>query len=275
MTCVFVRILYAEVRLDPPFRRNFSTVREIIRDFLETHNVIQVSSQLREKINKMVNAGIDFSGALTDAFSDLFAFVPKIIGFLVIFLIGWFIAKIIRKVVHRVLSKVGFDNMVDKAGMGAYVERAGFADSGMLLAKIVYAFIMLIVLQLALGSFGPDNPFSELLNTFISYIPKLFVAIVLIVITGAVANMVKDIVRPSVAHLGHGNMLVTGIGALIWYIGGFMALNQLEVAADVVNTLFTMVTSAAVFILVIKFGIGGIPAARDRFWPKVYDKFEG
>lgn len=223
----------------------------------------------------MVNAGIDFAGALTDAFGDLFAFIPKIIGFLIIFVIGWFIAKIVRKVVHKVLQKVGFDKVVDKAGMGAYVERAGFADSGMLLAKIVYAFIMLIVLQLALGAFGPTNPLLELLNTFISYIPKLFVAIILIVITGAVANMVKDLVRPSVSHLGHGGMLVTAIGAFIWYIGGFMAINQLEIAADIVNTLFTMITSAAVFILVIKFGIGGIPAARDRFWPKVYDKFEG
>ena len=28
-------------------------------------------------------------------------------------------------------------------------------------------------------------------------------------------------------------------------------------------------------ILVIKFGIGGIWAARDRFWPKVYDALDG
>ena len=69
----------------------------------------------------MVTAMIDFGGALTDAFSDLFAFAPKIIAFLVIFFIGWFIARIVRKVAHRILSKIGFDRMVDKAGMGAYI----------------------------------------------------------------------------------------------------------------------------------------------------------
>ncbi|MEE9414282.1 MAG: hypothetical protein V3V01_03285 [Acidimicrobiales bacterium] len=223
----------------------------------------------------MVTAGIDFDGAFTDAFSDLFAFIPKIIAFLVVFVIGWFIAKLIRKVVHRVLQKVGFDRIVDRSGLGSYIERAGYADSGLLLAKIVYFFIMLMVLQLALSSFGKDNPFSELLTDFIAYIPKLIVALVLIVITGAVANAVKDLVRPSVANLGYGNMVVTGVGALIWYVGGFAAISQLEVAETVVNTLFQMITGAAVFILIIKFGIGGIPAARDRFWPKVYDKFEG
>ncbi len=223
----------------------------------------------------MLLADIDFGGAITDAFSDLFSFIPKILVFLVVFVIGWFVAKFIRKIAHRLLQGIGFDNMVDKAGLGSYIERAGYADSALLLAKIVYLFIMLIVLQLALSAFGEGNPFSELLNDFISYIPKIFVALVLIVITGAVANAVKDIVRPSVSHLGHGGMIVTGIGALIWYIGGFAAISQLEIASNIVNGLFNMITAAAVFILVIKFGIGGIPAARDRFWPKVYDKFEG
>ncbi len=221
----------------------------------------------------MTFADIDFAGGFTDAFNDLMGFVPKILMFLVVLVIGMFIAKIIRRVVHQLLSRIGFDRMVDKAGLGGHIERAGFPDSGLLLAKIVYFMIMLAVLQLALANFG-DNPFSDLLNEFIAYIPKLLVALVLIVITGAVANMVKDLVRPSVSHLGMGNMIVTGVGALIWYIGGFAAISQLEVAETIVNSLFQMVTAAAVFILVIKFGIGGIPAARDRFWPNVYDKFD-
>ncbi|MEE9415197.1 MAG: hypothetical protein V3V01_07925 [Acidimicrobiales bacterium] len=223
----------------------------------------------------MIAADIDFGGAFTDAFSDLFSFIPKILVFLVVLFIGWWVAKIIRKLAHRVLTKVGFDGIVDRSGLGTYIERAGYADSGLLLAKIVYLFIMLIVLQLALAAFGDGNPFSELLNDFIAYLPKLLVAIVLIVITGAVANAVRDLVRPSVAHLDYGNLVVTGVGALIWYVGGFAALSQLQVAETIVNSLFQMITAAAVFILVIKFGIGGIPAARDRFWPKVYDKFEG
>ena len=53
-------------------------------------------------------------------------------------------------------------------------------------------------------------------------------------------------------------------------IGVFAALDQIEVATDIVNTLFTTIVGALGFILVIKFGVGGIWAARDRFWPAVY-----
>ena len=37
------------------------------------------------------------------------------------------------------------------------------------------------------------------------------------------------------------------------------------------NTLFQAVVYGLFLILVIKFGVGGIWAARDRFWPTVYD----
>ena len=45
------------------------------------------------------------------------------------------------------------------------------------------------------------------------------------------------------------------------------------VAEDVVDTLFQALIGSLAFILVIKFGVGGIWAASDRFWPNVYDKF--
>ena len=58
----------------------------------------------------------------------------------------------------------------------------------------------------------------------------------------------------------------------IWLIGGFAALDQLQVAKDVVDTLFETIVYSLGFIIVIKFGVGGIWAARDRFWPAVYDQ---
>ena len=61
---------------------------------------------------------------------------------------------------------------------------------------------------------------------------------------------------------------------MIWFVGGFAALDQLAIAEDVVDTLFQYSVGAFFLILVIKFGIGGIWSARDRFWPGVYDRFE-
>ncbi len=215
---------------------------------------------------------VSFTEGIEDAWSDVAAFVPKLVGALAILLIGWFIAKAIRKLVHRVLTRVGFDGLVDRSGLGGYIERAGWADSGLLLAKIVYFAVMIIVLQLAIGAFG-DTAVQDVLNDLLAFIPKVFVALIIVVLTGAVANAVRGFVAPAVSHLDYGNIITQVVTIGIWVIGGFAALDQIEIAQDIVDTLFTTVMASLGAILVIKFGVGGIWAARDRFWPGVYDRF--
>lgn len=213
---------------------------------------------------------VSFSQGIEDAWSDIAGFVPKLVAALAILLVGFFVAKAIRRIVHQALTKIGFDGVVDKSGLGGYLERAGYADSGLLLAKIVYFAVMIIVLQLAIGAFG-DNAVQDVLNDLLGFIPKLFVALIIVVLTGAVANAVRGFVAPAVAHLSYGNSITQAVTVAIWVIGGFAALDQIEIAQDIVDTLFTTVAASLGAIIVIKFGVGGIWAARDRFWPAVYD----
>ena len=218
-------------------------------------------------------AAIELDDSIQQTLDDVATFVPKLVGAIVIFVIGWFIARAIRRLFHALLTRVGFDSLVDRSGLGAHVERAGYADSGELLAKIVYWGLMLIVLKLTIGVFG-DNPVQDALDDIIDYIPNVFVAIVIVVLTGAVANIVGELVGAAVAHLDYDRTITGFVVGLVWFIGGFAALDQLAIAEDVVDTLFQYSAGAFFAILVIKFGIGGIWSARDRFWPAVYDRFE-
>ncbi len=217
-------------------------------------------------------AGIDFEGPIEEAVSDVATFVPKLVIFLLVLVIGMFIAKWIRRAVVAVLQRIKFDSYIDRAGIGAPLERAGFADSGRFVAQIIYYLIALLVLKLALSSFGDNNPISEALDGMVAFIPKLVIAIVIIIITGLVANAVAGMVRPALSDVSYGGMVATIATAAIWVIGGFAALDQIEIASDIVNTLFTTLVGSLGAIMIIKFGVGGIWAARDHFWPAVYKK---
>ncbi len=217
---------------------------------------------------------IDFDGILTDTFGDIADFVPKLVAFLLIFVIGMFVARLIRRVVGTVLTKIGFDGYIDKAGIGAPLERAGFADSGRFVAQIIYYLIGLLVLKLSLSAFG-DNDISDALDGMIDFIPKLIVAIVIIVITGLVANAVGNMIRPALSEVDYGETLGKLATGAIWMIGIFAAIDQIDFAADIVDTLFTAIIGSLSAIIVLKFGIGGIWSARDRFWPNVYDRLSG
>ena len=217
---------------------------------------------------------IDFDGILTDTIGDIADFVPKLVAFLLIFLIGMFIARLIRRAIGTVLNKIGFDRHIDKAGIGAPLQRAGFADSGKFVAQVIYYLIALLVLKLSLSAFG-DNDISDALDGMIAFIPKLIVAIIIVIVTGLVANAVGNLIRPALADVDYGETLGKLATGAIWMIGIFAAIDQIDFAADIVDTLFTAIVGSLSAILILKFGIGGIWSARDRFWPNVYDRLSG
>ncbi len=217
---------------------------------------------------------ITFRQGIEDAWSNVAQFIPKLIGALIILLIGLWVARIIRKIVHRVLTRLRFDQVVDRSGLGGHLERAGYADSALLLAKVVYYGVVLIVLKLAIGAFGQSD-IQDALDSMLAFIPKIFVALIIVVITGAVANGVRNMVSPAVAHLDYGKAITRVVVAAIWTIGVFAALDQIQIAQDIVDTLFKTIVASLGAILVIMFGVGGVWAARDRFWPRVFDRIEG
>jgi hypothetical protein len=216
-------------------------------------------------------AGISFSDSFQQTFDNIAGFLPNLIGAAVIFVIGWMIAKFLRKLIHRGLTKVGVDALVDRSGLGGHLERAGYPDSGLLLARVIYIGLMLLVLQLTVDALGIQS-IKDVVDDMVSFIPKIFVAIVIVFITGAVANFVRDFVGSFTATQSWGNIVTNVATGAVWLIGIFAALDQIEVAADIVDTLFQAIIGSLALIIVIKFGIGGIWAARDRFWPSVYDR---
>jgi hypothetical protein len=178
----------------------------------------------------------EFRAGLGDAWSNIAEFLPKLVGFLLILIIGYFIAKAITKVLGKVLERVGFDRAVQRGGVGKALERSKY-DASSLLAQVVFYALMLFVLQLAFGVFGP-NPVSNLIHGVIAYLPNVFVAIVIIVVGGAVAAAVKEIVEASIGGLSYGRGLAFGAATAILVIAIFGALDQLNVAPAIVTGLF-------------------------------------
>ncbi len=207
---------------------------------------------------------------ITDFFSQLFGFLPNVFGFLLILLIGWWIAKLIARLARRLFKAINLDHYLDRAGIGGPLARAGYADSGRFVAKLVYYTVMLLVLKLAFDALNIDA-LNEPLDQLITWIPKALVALVLIVVGGIVANVVRDLVAGLTGGQSYSG-IVTNIATIsVWLLFILAALDQAEIAGDVVDTLTTAVFASLTGVFIIKFGVGGIWSARDRFWPAVYN----
>jgi hypothetical protein len=216
-------------------------------------------------------ANIEWSDGLQNAWNDIAEFFPKLIGFLIILIIGYLVAKAVSKALNAVLERVGFDRAVERGGVKKALAQSKF-DASDIVAKLIFYALFLLVLQMAFGVFG-DNPISDLLQSVIAYLPRVIVAIIIIVVASAIGAAVREMIDASLGGLSYGRALATAAGAAIIVIGVFAALNHLLIAPQIVTGLFYALLAIIVGSAVIAIGGGGIQPMRER-WMNVLTKYD-
>jgi len=190
---------------------------------------------------------------LKDGLTTIAEFVPKLVLFLVILVIGIIVAKVIGKALSALLERVGFDRAVERGGVKKALANSKM-DASDIIAKLIYYTLMLFVLQLAFGVFGP-NPISDLLTQVITFLPSIIVAIIILVVAASIAAAVKTLVEGTLGGLSYGKALANGASVFILFLGIVAALNQVGVATTVTTPI--LITILATIGGVIVIGVGG------------------
>jgi hypothetical protein len=196
---------------------------------------------------------VDVQGGLSDMVRDFLLFLPKALLFLLILLIGYLVARVVRNLVDKVLERVGFDKWVERGGIRAALARSKY-DASDIVAKLVYYAILLFTLQLAFGVWGP-NAVSDLIEGVVAWLPKAFVAIIIVVIACAIAAAVKDLVSNALGGLSYGRLLANVASYFIIGLGVIAALNQIGVATTVTMPVLIAVLATVAGVLIV--GVGG------------------
>ena len=214
---------------------------------------------------------VSYSRGIEDAWAKVATFVPKFVGFLIVLIVGYFVAKAIGRILDKVLERVGFDQAVERGGVKKALAKSDY-DASTIVSKIVFYALFLLVLQLAFGIWGA-NPVSRMIEGVVAYLPKVLAAIIIVVIAGAIAAAVKEIVESALGGLSYGKTVAMGASAAILTIGAFAALSQLQVAPAIVNGLFYALLAVVVGSAVIAIGGGGIQPMRAR-WESALEKLD-
>jgi len=196
-------------------------------------------------------------------------FVPNLLLALVIGVVGYFVAKFVGTGVQRLLKRTGFDRMVERGGLKQAMERSGY-DVSDIVGKVSFWVVFLFVLQMAFGVFGP-NPISDLLTRMIAFLPNVFVATLIVVISAALATGVKEIVQASLGGLSYGKTIAYAAAIAILTVGIFAALNQLLIAPAIVNGLFYAILAVIAGSAIVAIGGGGIRPMREVWYKAMHN----
>lgn len=214
--------------------------------------------------------GDAFMASLTGALAVLLSAIPRIIGFVLILVIGWFIASLVGKGVAALLRTVHFNDLAQRSGLTDFVHKMGIkTDASGFLASVAMWFIRLIVMVVAFDALGLPAV-SDVLRQLLLWLPNLVVAMVVLILGGLAATAVSNLVRGATAEadLGNPEFLAKIASFAIWSFAIVIAVNQIGIAATLVNTLFMGVVGVLVIALGLSFGLGGRDTAGEivRKW---------
>ena len=197
--------------------------------------------------------------ALSGALSDVVLFVPKLLGALVILLVGWLLAKAVEALVTRGLRAVRFDAVAQRAEIDEFLDAAGVRmNPAAVVGKLAYWFLLLIFIGAAFNTFGLTQV-NAVINQIIAYLPNVAVALVVLLVGALLATFAGNLVRGASgsARVGDPGLLAGLARAAVLGFAVLVALNQLQIGAAIVNTLFMALVGAIALAAALAFGLGG------------------
>jgi hypothetical protein len=210
----------------------------------------------------------DLQDQLNLGLTEIGAFFPRLAAAIGILMIGFLLAKAVERVTDFIFHRVGFDRWMREGGVTEALERAGTTlDPSSVLAKLVFWTVMLLVIIIAANALGVQAV-TVLFGEMLAYVPHVFAAVIVLVLGILLGEFVKDLVLASAGALAAAPMLARAGKAAVILLAAFMALEQLEIAQDVLLVFFIAVVGAASLAAGIAFGLGGREVAAEiaRDW---------
>ena len=188
-------------------------------------------------------------------------FLPNFIAGIIILLIGIILGSIVKRLLLSLFDTLNIESHLKRYGVPE-AQKGEFSWVN-ILSEIARWFVIVLFLIPTADVWGLPQ-ITNLLNSFLLYIPNVVVAAVIGVVGLVFGRIAYDVVRASTRDLSpDGSRAIATVAK--WAIIVFAALailSQLGVAEDLVRILFTGFVAMVALAGGIAFGLGGQDTAR-------------
>jgi small-conductance mechanosensitive channel len=134
---------------------------------------------------------------------------------------------------------------------------------GEVINKLVPALILVVLLTTGLLIIDPDQA-DTLFDATLRYIPRAFVAVIVVVVASALGEILGEIVDSAVRPMSPVMAARAGlvVKSVVVAVGVIIVLQHLGVSADIILILSAAVAFGAALTIALLIGLGGVPVAR-------------
>ncbi len=199
-----------------------------------------------------------FVASLTSFWTEFARFVPQLIAAAILLLLGWMLAKVARSAVMRLLKVLHFDKATEKSGLESFLKHAELDLSvASIIGNLVYWLIILVMIVTVANSLGLQMV-ADLFNKVVFYIPNVIVAILVLVFGTILARFINRLVFAWLNNVGFDGALTVSTFseyAMLVFVF-FIAMEQLQIANELLTAAFIIAFGAVGLAFAIAFGLG-------------------
>jgi len=197
--------------------------------------------------------------SLKQVWGSVIGFLPTFLAAVIVFIAGWIVAIFLGKLVNRLIKVAKLDDFLAKLGVERTLEKAKLKlDSGKFFEEVVKWFLIIVFLMAASDILGLTQ-ITLFLNTIVLYIPNVVVAAIVILAAAIIAKFMYRLVKASAdtAGLSFSSSVAAIVRWAIWIFGFIIALSQLGIAANLMQTLWIGIVAMLALAGGLAFGLGG------------------
>lgn len=200
-------------------------------------------------------------------------FMPRLLIAALVIVGGWLLAKIVHIAVVKALAAMNFNVLTDRSGLDGFLKQGGVAlDTSAIVGILAYWLVILAALLIAFNGLGLTY-ITDLLGRVVWFVPKVFVAILVLAfgsyfarfVGAAVTTYCSNIQLQDAAFLGK----LAQYAIMVFVI--LIVLDHIQIGGDIVRESFLVILAGCVFALALAFGLGGKDWAAERiehWWPR-------
>ena len=223
----------------------------------------------------------DFLMLVLEPFREVFEgfkrFAPNILAMLTILIGGTIVARIVRLLLRKTLIAIKFDSWSDRMGFTVMMRKGDvWTKPTEAVARSAFWFLVIFTIMIALSALKV-HAVDNLVAQFFLYLPRAFSAVLILSIGYVAAGFMSRTVLITLVNNGYhyAKLLAEAVRMLLIVLILAMALEQLQVAPNIVVAAFSIIFGGIVIALAIAFGVGGIEAARRIIEKGAAEKIEG
>lgn len=212
-------------------------------------------------------AGIEtFSGFWTtvahtfrDSFQQIVGMADNVVAMVVIVVVGFLMAKLLGRATAALGETVGLQRAAERSGLADSMKQVGIAKSVPAIAGlIVFWFLMSVAMMAAFKVLGLPAV-SAAMQDVVTYIPKILVAMAVVVIGLLVASFLRGIVATSADRVGitYAEHLANGCYYILALITFLAAASHLGLQLALLEKLILIASGALAVGLGLALGLGG------------------